>query len=135
MSATEAATSTEQVLTVTDAALAAINELRDAEPDGEHLGLKVNRLIRVAYGPFQLGALPEGGLEEVPAKVLREQIGAAFFGAGAPASVAAAAPAGKPKRPGTGWAKAKPRPLQRRRKAAPPASGREGKPDSAHRRR
>jgi len=101
----------------------------------EHLGLKVNRLIRVAYGPFQLGALPEGGLEEVPAKVLREQIGAAFFGAGAPAPAAAAQPGGKPKRPGTGWAKAKPRPLQRRRKAAEPAGGREGKPGHAHRRR
>ena len=41
----------------------------------EHLGLKVNRLIRVAYGPFQLGKLPQGGLDEVPAKVLREQLG------------------------------------------------------------
>src|SRR5690606_37091421 len=42
----------------------------------EHLGLQVNRLIRVAYGPFQLGDLPRGGAEEVPRKVLREQIGA-----------------------------------------------------------
>ena len=39
------------------------------------LGLKVNRLIRIAYGPFQLGALPAGAVEEVPRKVLREQIG------------------------------------------------------------
>jgi Fe/S biogenesis protein NfuA len=46
MSATDAATSTEQVLTVTEAALAAINELRDAEPDGEHLGLKVEIVDR-----------------------------------------------------------------------------------------
>ena len=46
MSATDAATSTEQVLTVTDAALAAINELREAEPDGEHLGLKVEIVDR-----------------------------------------------------------------------------------------
>lgn len=45
----------------------------------EHLGLEVNRLIRVAYGPFQLGALREGGVEEVPGKVLREQLGRAFF--------------------------------------------------------
>src|SRR5262245_58961664 len=44
MSATE--TSTEQVLTVTEAALAAINELRDAEPDGEHLGLKIEIVDR-----------------------------------------------------------------------------------------
>lgn len=44
-----------------------------------HLGLEVNRLIRIAYGPFQLGALKENGVEEVPGKVLREQLGRAFF--------------------------------------------------------
>lgn len=42
----------------------------------EHLGLSVSRLIRVAYGPFQLGDLPRGAIEEVPRKVLREQLGA-----------------------------------------------------------
>jgi 23S rRNA pseudouridine2605 synthase len=41
----------------------------------EHLGLSVSRLIRLAYGPFQLGELPRGALEEVPRKVLREQLG------------------------------------------------------------
>ncbi len=39
-----------------------------------HLGLQVSRLIRVAYGPFQLGKLPRGAVEEVPGKVLREQL-------------------------------------------------------------
>ena len=39
------------------------------------LDLTVNRLIRVAYGPFQLGALKEGAVEEVPGKILREQLG------------------------------------------------------------
>jgi 23S rRNA pseudouridine2605 synthase len=39
-----------------------------------HLGLQVTRLIRVAYGPFQLGHLPRGAVDEVPAKVLREQL-------------------------------------------------------------
>jgi 23S rRNA pseudouridine2605 synthase len=39
-----------------------------------HLGLEVNRLIRIAYGPFQLGTLPRGGIEEVPTRVLREQL-------------------------------------------------------------
>jgi 23S rRNA pseudouridine2605 synthase len=39
------------------------------------LGLKVNRLIRVAYGPFQLGALAPGAVEEIPRKTLREQLG------------------------------------------------------------
>jgi 23S rRNA pseudouridine2605 synthase len=38
------------------------------------LGLKVNRLIRIAYGPFQLGALPVGAVEEIPGKVIREQL-------------------------------------------------------------
>jgi 23S rRNA pseudouridine2605 synthase len=39
-----------------------------------HLGLDVNRLIRTAYGPFQLGKLQRGGIEEVKGKVLREQV-------------------------------------------------------------
>jgi 23S rRNA pseudouridine2605 synthase len=42
----------------------------------EHIGLKVNRLIRTAYGPFQLGNLKTGAVEEVPGKVLKEQLGA-----------------------------------------------------------
>ncbi|GAB5470212.1 MAG: hypothetical protein Kilf2KO_32420 [Rhodospirillales bacterium] len=41
----------------------------------QHLGLTVNRLIRISYGPFQLGALRPGEVEEVPGKVLREQLG------------------------------------------------------------
>ena len=44
----------------------------------EHLGLKVSRLIRTAFGPFQLGSLPEGQVAEVPAKVIAEQVGGAF---------------------------------------------------------
>src|SRR4051794_34427692 len=40
-----------------------------------HLGLAVNRLIRVSYGPFQLGDLPDGAVEEVKTRALREQIG------------------------------------------------------------
>ena len=40
----------------------------------ESLGLKVARLIRIAYGPFQLGTLPRGAVEEVPARVVRDQV-------------------------------------------------------------
>jgi len=40
-----------------------------------HLGLEVNRLIRISYGPFQLGELGEGEVEEVKTRVLREQLG------------------------------------------------------------
>ena len=39
-----------------------------------HLDLRVTRLIRIAYGPFQLGQLPRGAVEEVPARVLRDQL-------------------------------------------------------------
>jgi 23S rRNA pseudouridine2605 synthase len=42
----------------------------------EALGLKVNRLIRTAYGPFQLGALEPGEIEEIPAKLMRQHFGA-----------------------------------------------------------
>lgn len=44
----------------------------------EHLGLRVNRLIRVSYGPFQLGDLGRGDAKEVPGKIMKEQI-AGFF--------------------------------------------------------
>ena len=42
----------------------------------EHLGLEVNRLIRLSFGPFQLLDLPEGAVEEVKTRVLRDQLGA-----------------------------------------------------------
>jgi 23S rRNA pseudouridine2605 synthase len=40
-----------------------------------HLGLQVNRLIRVSFGPFSMRDLAEGGVEEVRTRVLREQLG------------------------------------------------------------
>ncbi len=40
----------------------------------EALGLKVNRLVRLAYGPFALTTLPLGALEEVGPRVIREQL-------------------------------------------------------------
>jgi 23S rRNA pseudouridine2605 synthase len=39
------------------------------------LGLQVNRLIRVSYGPFQLGELSTGAVEEVRTRTLRDQLG------------------------------------------------------------
>ncbi|WP_282607505.1 pseudouridine synthase [Pelagibius sp. Alg239-R121] len=41
----------------------------------EHLGLVVNRLIRVSYGPFPLGDLEPGKIEAIPARILRDQLG------------------------------------------------------------
>ncbi|MGC6516697.1 MAG: pseudouridine synthase [Candidatus Puniceispirillaceae bacterium] len=42
----------------------------------EHLGYRVSRLIRLSYGPFQLGRLEKGQIEEVRRNVLKEQLGA-----------------------------------------------------------
>ena len=86
----------------------------------EHLGLKVNRLIRVAYGPFALGALEKGMVEPVSPQILRKEF-PAFFG------LPAATPEGSPDKPKrrnrAGWAKAKPktqpRPNARKRQQAP----------------
>ncbi len=41
----------------------------------EAVGLTVNRLIRISYGPFQLGDLAPGAVEEVRPKVLTDQLG------------------------------------------------------------
>jgi 23S rRNA pseudouridine2605 synthase len=46
----------------------------------EHLGYPVTRLIRLAYGPFQLGHLARGAIEEVLKKVLEEQLGKSSHG-------------------------------------------------------
>ena len=56
-----------------------------------HLGLTVNRLIRISYGPFRLNEMEPGTVEEVKARVLREQLGM------------------EDEEPTTGTAKAKPR--------------------------
>lgn len=45
------------------------------------LGMAVNRLIRVSYGPFQLGEIAENGIEEVRTRILRDQIGAELIAA------------------------------------------------------
>jgi 23S rRNA pseudouridine2605 synthase len=94
----------------------------------EAVGLKVNRLIRLAYGPFALGTLAPGALEEVGPRVIREQLGAHIAPASlppgerplwrpAPAAIGAKVPSRRaPKAPEppqrkvykAGWARAKP---------------------------
>ncbi len=60
-------------------------------------GLMVNRLIRLSYGPFQLGDLAPGAVEEVAPKILRDQLGT-----GKPAGAEATEkPASKRKRSGS----------------------------------
>ena len=48
---------------------------REIRRAAEAVGLKVNRLIRVSYGPFTLGQLKTGEVEEVRRRVLRDQLG------------------------------------------------------------
>jgi 23S rRNA pseudouridine2605 synthase len=68
----------------------------------EHLGLGVNRLIRLSFGPFQLGELKDGGLEEVRSRVLRDQLGEKLLreaGADLDAPIATQAESAEPMRP------------------------------------
>ncbi len=44
----------------------------------EHLGLQVSRLIRLSYGPFQLGNLPRGQIEPIKKHVLKAALGKTF---------------------------------------------------------
>jgi 23S rRNA pseudouridine2605 synthase len=48
---------------------------REVKRLAEHLGLTVNRLIRLSFGPFALGDLDEGEVEEVKRRVLADQLG------------------------------------------------------------
>ncbi|MBL4870798.1 MAG: rRNA pseudouridine synthase [Robiginitomaculum sp.] len=41
----------------------------------ETLDMRVNRLIRISYGPFQLGDLLKAGVEEIPNRILKDQVG------------------------------------------------------------
>jgi 23S rRNA pseudouridine2605 synthase len=60
----------------------------------EYLGLRVNRLIRIAYGPFQLGELHRDTVREVSARDLKEQTG---IGTSKPKRLSAKLPPMKPK--------------------------------------
>ena len=85
----------------------------------EAIGLKVNRLIRLAYGPFALGTLAPGAVEEVGPRVIREQLAQHIAPANLPTGDRAqykppadAAPARRARRPGEP-------PAQRREGARP----------------
>jgi len=41
----------------------------------EAQGVIVNRLLRISYGPFQLGQLKPGAVEELKQRVVRDQLG------------------------------------------------------------
>jgi 23S rRNA pseudouridine2605 synthase len=68
---------------------------REVRKAMEAVGLEVNRLIRISYGPFQLGDLPEGSAKEIPQKIMKDQI-STFFGMQAPAKKTA--PKNKPRK-------------------------------------
>jgi 23S rRNA pseudouridine2605 synthase len=85
------------------------------------VGLTVNRLIRIGYGPFRLGDLAPGAVEEVKAKVLRDQLGLEVSGgpvdlpeperkAARPRREGAEAGSGKARGPSAAPAVAPPRP-------------------------
>ena len=46
----------------------------------ETLDLKVNRLIRVSFGPFELGELDEGAVKEIESQALRTELGEKIVG-------------------------------------------------------
>ena len=77
------------------------------------IGMIVNRLIRVSYGPFRLGDMEPGDVEEVKGRVLRDQLG--HDGSDLPED----APKGRAPRPGA-------KPI-----AAKPGTPRPGAPDRA----
>jgi 23S rRNA pseudouridine2605 synthase len=65
-----------------------------------HLGLAVNRLIRISFGPFRLGDLAPGAIEEVKTRILREQLGERLEGLSGADFSAPLAPAIIPSLPG-----------------------------------
>ena len=67
-----------------------------------HLGLETGRLIRVSYGPFQIGDLADGEVREIRGRMLRDQLGeklARAAGADFEAPLRPAAPPPQTQRP------------------------------------
>ncbi|WP_373354340.1 pseudouridine synthase [Pseudoroseicyclus sp. CXY001] len=100
----------------------------------EVIGLVVNRLIRISYGPFQLGNLAEGAVEEVRGRVLRDQLGereaqgeGTAKRAGKPGGKAGGKPGKRPQRPeGKGPRGARPEGSGRRFSAGGPGKTERG---------
>ena len=84
----------------------------------EHLGHQVSRLIRVSYGPFQLGDLESGGVELVKPRILADQLGLA-----APETPTGTATARKPARRRTASGPRKPGQRPPTRSSSKPSSG------------
>jgi 23S rRNA pseudouridine2605 synthase len=59
----------------------------------ESIGLKVNRLVRLAYGPFALTTLATGQVEEVGPRVIREQLGDFIAAENLPTGISTTGPA------------------------------------------
>ena len=85
----------------------------------EHLGHQVSRLIRVSYGPFQLGDLPSGGVEPVKPRVLADQLGQAPDTAATPGGDTAQAAGRQREKPSRGPRNADHRRPASRHKAGP----------------
>lgn len=88
------------------------------------IGMDVNRLIRLSYGPFELADLVPGAVQEVPQRVLKDQMGR-----GPKAEIADDGSVRQPPRPKKldGWARAKPKDKD---KAGAGRSASKGKPRS-----
>ncbi len=109
----------------------------------EAVGYAVNRLIRISYGPFQLGELALGGVEEVRPRLLRDQLGLTETPARPQDAPSEARPARGPQKPGApraggakrlaasaaDWTEA--RAPRARPGAAPDKPARSGKPSTA----
>ncbi|WP_339781068.1 pseudouridine synthase, partial [uncultured Thalassospira sp.] len=89
----------------------------------EHLGWPVTRLMRLSYGPFHLGKMAPGEIDEITGKVMKEQLSGFFGGDGSKA-------AAKRDNDNHGQAKAKPKKPKAHRKTPARSDNRVGPRDA-----